>query len=85
MKELKTLRMKAGLSQKEVASSLGYTTAQFISNIERGVAMPPIKDLPKLAKLYNTDASYLFGCLRDAKLRELSTKLNKQFNKATYR
>ena len=82
---LKTLREKAGLTQRDVSDTLGYSTPQFISNNERGISAPPLRDIPKLARLYNTDSSYLFGCLRDAKLRELSTKLNKQFNMATYR
>ena len=32
----KTLREKAGLTQRDVSDSLGYSTPQFISNVERG-------------------------------------------------
>ena len=78
---LKTLREKAGLTQRDAASALGYNTSQFVSNWERGISEPPIKTIPKLARLYNIDASYLFGCVRDAKIAELSTKLNKQWKR----
>lgn len=45
---LREKRMKAGLSQKEVALGLGYTTPQFISNWERGLSNPPISSIRKL-------------------------------------
>lgn len=35
---LKEKRLAAHISQKTVAEKLGYTTAQFISNWERGVS-----------------------------------------------
>lgn len=50
---LKQKRMGAGLSQGEVAEKLGYTTAQFVSNWERGIAKPPLVALAKLTKLYS--------------------------------
>lgn len=84
-KIFKTLRENAGLTQREVANKMGYTTPQFVSNVERGIAMPPIKDLPKLAKMYNTNPGYIFDHVKDAKCDKLRAKLNKQFNKAAYR
>ena len=84
-KIFKTLRTKEGLTQRDVSSKMGYTTIQFVSNWERGLSAPPIKDLPKLAKLYNTSAEYIFEHVKDAKCGELRAKLNKQFNKAAYR
>ncbi|MCB0378100.1 MAG: helix-turn-helix transcriptional regulator [Bdellovibrionales bacterium] len=57
---LREQREAAGLSQKEVATKLGYSSAQFISNWERGISAPPVKILRKLAKLYNVkDATLL--------------------------
>ena len=84
-KIFKTLRKNAGLTQREVSSKMGYTTIQFVSNWERGLSAPPIKDLPKLAKLYHTSPEYIFEHVKDAKCGELRAKLNKQFNKAAYR
>ena len=33
-------RLKLNLSQAELAASLGFTTPQFVSNWERGIALP---------------------------------------------
>lgn len=49
---LKQKRQEAGLSQLEVSSHLGYSTPQFISNIERGLSHLPLYQIPKLAGLY---------------------------------
>ncbi|RYZ96490.1 MAG: XRE family transcriptional regulator, partial [Proteobacteria bacterium] len=40
------------LTQRSVSLSLGYSSAQFISNFERGIAAPPLKKLKILARLY---------------------------------
>lgn len=45
-------REKAGLTQKDVSEALGYTTPQFISNVERGRCRFPVEKLPKLKRLY---------------------------------
>jgi transcriptional regulator with XRE-family HTH domain len=50
---LKHKRILAGLSQGEVAKTLGYTSAQFVSNWERGVSSPPSNIIPRVAELYN--------------------------------
>ena len=42
---LKKARSKMGLSQRDVADKLGYTSPQFISNVERGLCSPPLKKL----------------------------------------
>lgn len=80
-KIFKTLRENAGLTQRDVSSKMGYTTIQFVSNWERGLSAPPIKDLPKLARLYSTSAEYIFEHVKDAKCGELKAKLSKQFRK----
>lgn len=38
---LRTARVNVLLSQREVGHKFGFTTAQFISNIERGICLPP--------------------------------------------
>jgi transcriptional regulator with XRE-family HTH domain len=40
---LKERRIAAGLSQIDVSRKLGYTSAQFVSNWERGIAKPRLK------------------------------------------
>lgn len=49
---LQKSRTKAGLTQREVSLDLGYSSAQFISNFERGISAPPLKKLKQLTKAY---------------------------------
>ncbi len=55
-KFIKEKRVDAGLTQRDVASHLKYTTAQFVSNWERGISMPPLEALPRLSKLLEVPA-----------------------------
>lgn len=48
---MKDHREKSGLSQLEVADTLGYSSAQFVSNWERGLCEPPLKSLKKLCRI----------------------------------
>ncbi len=48
---LRERRVKSGMTQMDVANELKYTTAQFISNWERGISMPPTDTLPRLSTL----------------------------------
>ncbi len=50
---LQEMRLKADLTQREVSVALGYSSAQFISNFERGIAVPPLKKLKVLVRMYN--------------------------------
>lgn len=48
---IKEARIAAGLSQGDLAYKLGYSTPQFVSNLERGVSLPPIKSMKKIARI----------------------------------
>ncbi|MCB0415459.1 MAG: helix-turn-helix transcriptional regulator [Bdellovibrionales bacterium] len=50
---LKNKRVQTGLTQAEVAKKLNYASPQFISNFERGLCSPPLKNLKVLVKLYS--------------------------------
>lgn len=50
---LQAKRTKAGLSQGDVATKLGYSSPQFISNFERGLCAPPLNKLKMLVQLYD--------------------------------
>lgn len=50
---LKERRLKKGLTQKQVSDAFGFTTSQFISNIERGLSPPPANVLRKLVNIYD--------------------------------
>lgn len=76
---LKTKRMSAGLSQREVADKLGYSTPQFISNWERGVSHPPISALKKLGDLYKISAEDLFEVTLNATIQDVTQELRRKF------
>lgn len=80
-KVLKTLRQNAGVSQTDVMRALGYDTPQFISNWERGISLPPISKIKKLAKLYGTDADYLYTVVKDETIARTVAKLNKAWKR----
>jgi transcriptional regulator with XRE-family HTH domain len=48
---LRDRRIDADISQTEIAKVLQYSHSQFVSNWERGLSAPPMKDLPRLIKL----------------------------------
>lgn len=48
---LKQKRIEAGYSQIELGKMFGYSSSQFISNWERGLAAPPEENLQQLIKL----------------------------------
>lgn len=49
---LKKARLKAGLSQRDVAGVLGFRTAQFVSNWERELVAVPVEHFRELSKMY---------------------------------
>ena len=55
----KNKRVELGLSQSQVAQKLAFSSPQFVSNWERGLALPPVVCLPELLKLLklNKDAT----------------------------
>lgn len=79
MKILKDMREKSGLTQRDIAMKLKYTTPQFISNWERGISHPPIQDIKTIAKAYKVDADYLFTIIKDDILMKESQKLERWF------
>ena len=60
---LKDKRTHAGLTQSEVATKLGYSSPQFVSNWERGLASPPVGALRDLTKLYKVSADDMFSVM----------------------
>lgn len=49
-KKLRELREASGMSQLDLARRLGYSTPQYISNIERGICFFNIKNIPRVEK-----------------------------------
>ena len=77
---LKSAREAAGLSQKDVGNILGCHV-QYISNIERSCAFPPISYLKKMSKLYKTNESELKGRFLTAMADRYRTNLIKKMQR----
>ena len=60
LKRLKTLRIKAGLKQTEIAEILGIQQTVY-SRYERGFQTIPLNFLVKLADFYNTSTDYILN------------------------
>lgn len=58
---VKGLRLKAGLTQSDVAKELKYANSQFVSNWERGLCLPAVSTIPQLSKLFGVSAKALFN------------------------
>ncbi|RZA08241.1 MAG: helix-turn-helix domain-containing protein [Proteobacteria bacterium] len=75
---LQKMRLEANLTQREVSQALGYSSAQFISNFERGIAVPPLKKLKILVKMYgmavDTVMEMILNAERDIMISALKGK-----------
>lgn len=78
---LRESRVRAGLSQMQVAKKLGYTTAQFISNWERGVSEPPLKALKTLAKIYSVSMDDIFQLILRSTIEKVTEDLKARFKR----
>ncbi len=72
---IKKLREEKGFTQKEIANLLGVTHTA-ISNYEKGIREPNIKNLIKLADI--------FGCSLDELLREEVPEEKNESNSQTF-
>lgn len=77
-KYLKEKRESANLSQNDVAEVLGYQTAQFISNWERGLSVPPIESLQKISKIYKVSKDEVKQKYYEEKLNKFTEDLQKK-------
>jgi transcriptional regulator with XRE-family HTH domain len=81
---LKTKREKAQLTQQDVSRQLDYTSPQFVSNWERGVSLPPMEVLPRLASLYAIGPKEMIDTMHKYHLQVIDhqkKELLKLFNK----
>lgn len=72
---LKNKRVQLGLTQSEVAQKLGYSSPQFISNVERGLCAPPLKSLKKITELLQIDPKDLMSLILSEQQAILQTAL----------
>lgn len=78
-KFLRDIRTKSGLTQGQVAKALGYSTSQFISNWERGIAEPPIATLRQLASIYSVPVDEMYNVVLKAAIQKATEELKIKF------
>lgn len=72
---LQGARQASGLTQTDVSQRLGYSSAQFMSNFERGISMPPLEKLRDLVKIYSLEIALLLENVMADKREELLAAL----------
>jgi transcriptional regulator with XRE-family HTH domain len=72
---LKKWRLKAGLTQAQLADRLGYSTAQYISNIERKISKLPVSKYKQASKILGIPMEVLI----EMRIEESKEKLRKVF------
>lgn len=72
---LRETRESASLTQADVSQKLGYTSPQFISNIERGISVIPLKTLAKMVNLYRVNPETVVRIILESQRKLLREKL----------
>jgi transcriptional regulator with XRE-family HTH domain len=74
---LKDVREQASMTQADVSSRLGYTSPQFISNIERGISVVPLKTLARMVSLYKVNPEAVVKIILESQRKLLREKLTR--------
>ena len=74
---LKELREESGKTQKEASDFLGHSTAQYISNLERGLCSASVEMAIRLTEFYGGKPKDLY----DLMLKEYEVSLKARFKK----
>lgn len=74
-KYLQEMRHRSNLTQREVSIALGYSSAQFISNFESGIASPPLAKLRILVEMYKMPVDKLMSLILDGEKEVLMSVL----------
>ena len=59
--KMKAFRLKQNLTQREVSDVVGWTSSQFVSNIERGICRYPVDKFKALAKIFKVPQKQLIA------------------------
>lgn len=74
---LREKRIAAGFTQRDVSLALGYSSAQFISNFERGIAVPPLNKLKTIVRMFKIDSSEIVELIIEAERGRIVADLKK--------
>lgn len=72
---LRDTREGSQLTQADVSQRLGYSSPQFISNIERGISVIPLKTLAKMVHLYKVNPEIVVKIILESQRKLLREKL----------
>ena len=78
---IKNYRIKADLTQQELAKQLGYKIPQFISLIENGHSKVPLNIIAELVSILKIPQNVVLESLVSAYEREAQRQLNKKVKK----
>lgn len=70
-------RKAKGWTQVELAERLGLMTAQFVSNVERGIARYPLIYMPKLIRLLKVEPQEVMDLILREEARRIRQELKK--------
>jgi transcriptional regulator with XRE-family HTH domain len=74
---LQDARVRSNLSQWDVAKKLGYSSPQFISNLERGISSPPLKVLKVLVDMYGISSKEIIEVIAIEQERIMESSIRK--------
>lgn len=72
---LRDTRETSHMTQADVSQRLGYSSPQFISNIERGISVIPLKTLAKMVTLYKVNPEVVVRIILESQRKLLREKL----------
>ena len=72
---LKDTRENVEMTQANVSEKLGYSSPQFISNIERGISVVPLKTLARMVSLYKGNPETVIKIILESQRKLLREKL----------
>jgi transcriptional regulator with XRE-family HTH domain len=74
---LREKRLESGLTQMEAARHLGHSTAQYISNLERGLCEPSVEMAINLCEFYGGSRKELYDLMLDLYESQLKVRFTK--------
>jgi len=80
MNIFKEARERKGITQRELSQKMNYSTAQFISNWERGVSHPPIKDLKMVCSEIDLDLNEATKFILEKKFNHVKKMFKKNLD-----
>jgi len=76
---LKTMRESNNITQRQLSTELGFSSAQFVSNVERNRCSPSLAHLKKWAKFIKADPIKCVNMLLDDYKKNLAKETGIKF------